>query len=180
MGCHDRHRPKRVTLIPLHIGFSGSSKPLPKEQRLALALTMEMIETHHTNRGIILHHGDCIHADTHAHAVAHILRWRVIIHPPAMANKRAFCETLYKTLEVRQPKPYLTRNHDIVNESSLLIACPRMIAESLRSGTWSTVRYARLLGRRVIIVRSDGLVMDDGTGSMLPGQLLFDGNVKSP
>jgi len=37
----------------------------------------------------------------------------------------------------------------IVRETSLLIAAPAMEIEALRSGTWSTVRYALRLGRPI-------------------------------
>lgn len=41
-------------------------------------------------------------------------------------------------------KPYLERNANIVEESSILIACPiDKNEEEWRSGTWSTVRKAR-------------------------------------
>jgi hypothetical protein len=51
-----------------------------------------------------------------------------------------------------------SRNHDIVDETELLIACPGELAEAVRSGTWATVRYARKLGRPIVIFWPDGSV----------------------
>jgi predicted Rossmann fold nucleotide-binding protein DprA/Smf involved in DNA uptake len=45
----------------------------------------------------------------------------------------------------------LVRNRAIVNSSGLLIAAPAG-EEILRSGTWSTVRYARSKDKRVRIL----------------------------
>jgi hypothetical protein len=95
--------------------------------------------------GATLHHGDAIGADAEAHDIAEALGCRVVIHPPAIGTHRAF-----KTAaEIRAPRPYLDRNKDIVRGTALLIAAPAEATEQLRSGTWSTVRYARRLGRQV-------------------------------
>lgn len=42
-----------------------------------------------------------------------------------------------------EPLPPLVRDKLIVKKGSALIACPWLNYEVLRSGTWSTVRYAR-------------------------------------
>jgi hypothetical protein len=57
-------------------------------------------------------------------------------------SKRAFCQGDV----VLTPRPYLVRNRHIVDASSVLIATPKG-DEELRSGTWSTVRYARKIRR---------------------------------
>jgi len=87
------------------------------------------------------HHGDCIGADAEAH---HIVRTffphvKIIGHPPVNESKRAFCTFD----EVRPADEYLVRNRAIVMCSDLLVATPGEAEEQLRSGTWSTVRYAR-------------------------------------
>ena len=96
-----------------------------------------------------LHHGDCVGADTEAHFVAGLMRIPVILHPPINPTKRAFCQG---ALETRDPKEYLVRNKDIVDETDMLIALPFGREEVQRSGTWATVRYARSLGRRIIML----------------------------
>jgi predicted Rossmann fold nucleotide-binding protein DprA/Smf involved in DNA uptake len=59
---------------------------------------------------------------------------------------------------LREPLPYLERNHAIVNESDFLIAAPDG-PETLRSGTWATVRYARKVGKRVLVIMPNGEIL---------------------
>lgn len=95
-----------------------------------------------------VHHGDCVGADAEFHDIAWGMCF-IIVHPPIEDMYRAFCIAPDKTLE---PRPYLARNKDIVNQSDILIAAPNTLVEEWRSGTWSTVRYARKMGKPVIIL----------------------------
>jgi len=109
------------------------------------------------------HHGDCTGADAAAHAVILGTKNRrqdeglpytsIIIHPPVIGTWRVFCQDYD---EIREPLPYLERNHVIVDEIDLLIAIPQTTSEEIQSGTWATVRYARGLGKPVIIIDPDG------------------------
>lgn len=54
-------------------------------------------------------------------------------------------------------RPPLERNRTIVDECEVLVACPAG-PEVTRSGTWSTIRYARRIGRPVVIIYPDGSV----------------------
>jgi hypothetical protein len=76
---------------------------------------------------------------------------KIVGHPPNNPAKRAFvpCD------ESRTPKDYLTRNHEIVRETELLLAFPKG-KEQLRSGTWATVRLARKQKRTVVVFGPDG------------------------
>ena len=102
----------------------------------------------------VLRHGDCVGADSQAHVVR-VEGYKgidcagVVIHPPEDPKKRAWCKG---AMEVREPRPYLARNRDIVDESNLLITTPRTQKEVLRSGTWATIRYARKTGKPVIVI----------------------------
>jgi nucleoside 2-deoxyribosyltransferase len=114
-----------------------------------------------------LHHGDCIGADAEFHETAILYRAyanrlghqpRIIVHPPKDERFRAFCESAD---ELRAPKDYIARNHDIVDECDVLIAAPRHDSEEMRSGTWATVRYARKVGKPIRIVYADGEVASE-------------------
>jgi hypothetical protein len=94
------------------------------------------------------HHGDCVGADAQAHLIANPYT-TVIIHPPLADRLRAGCDPSYGS--ILTPKPYLERNHDIVDACDLLIAAP-VGPEIQRSGTWATVRYARSIGRPTITI----------------------------
>ncbi len=122
---------------------------------MALFRTLLKLQGQNDPTNITLHHGDCIIADNVAHRIAKALSWRVEIHPPDNPTKRAFC----KHADLIHPeKPYLERNRDIVDASEALIATPAENAELARSGTWSTVRYARKKAIPVYIVFPDGSV----------------------
>src|SRR5688500_12413561 len=88
------------------------------------------------------HHGDAVGADAEAHDIAAALGCAIVIHPPAEARQRAF----KPGPDIRPAKTYLIRNKNIVRETEMLIAAPAERIEQLRSGAWSTVRFARRLG----------------------------------
>lgn len=129
-------------LTGAHVGFTGSRYGLTKRQFHNLdGLVFWRI------RDCTFHHGVCIGADKQAHDIAKILGFTVEGHPPIERRWRATCDCDV----LHEPKNYLERNHDIVDATEILIACPRG-PEELRSGTWSTVRYARKKGRQVVIL----------------------------
>jgi hypothetical protein len=131
------------------LGFTGSQK-IPSFPQ-AQALVEVLVEA--TER--VLHHGDCVGSDAIAHLLARAAGYRIVLHPPDATQKRAFC----RADEVWEPRPYLIRNHDIVNETSRLVAVVEGAEESYpRSGAWATVRYARLWRRPITIVWPDGRV----------------------
>jgi len=109
------------------------------------------------------HHGDCIGADEEAAAIAVGAGYRIFSHPPLNAAIRAFTRA---DVEL-QPKDYLVRNRDIVDVADVLVATPAGL-EVQRSGTWSTVRYARRLGKRTYIVMPDGTA--DPSSHALPSK----------
>jgi hypothetical protein len=149
--------------MPLSIGFTGTRKGLPDQQRHAFD---RFIIQHDISD---LHHGDCLGADEVAHAnfcwLAHDFwaRPTIYIHPPNIESMRAHCLTEYDeeassvTVVEVEPKPYLDRNKDIVRGRDFLLACPEG-EETLRSGTWSTVRFARKTGVPVVLFWPDGRV----------------------
>lgn len=134
----------------MKIGFTGTQKGMTEIQDI-------MFEKVMLRSGVKeFHHGDCIGTDAKAHDIikaAHI-SIQIVIHPPISSSKRAF-----RTSDrMREPKPYLDRNKDIVNETEQLIATPGEMTEQLRSGTWSTIRYAVKMKRSVTIIYPDGSI----------------------
>lgn len=131
-----------------HYGFTGSRLiPAPAQ---AAALWRWFSE----RRGW-LHHGDCVGSDKAAHIAAKAACWRVTAHPGLSAAR--LCAFVSDADERRPPKPNLARNSDIVDETAELVATPDG-PERLRSGTWSTIRKARALGRQVTIIWPDGRI----------------------
>ena len=129
-----------------HIGFTGTQQGITRNQRVLLYRCLKnLFDSDDIN---VLHHGDCIEGDTEAHDLAVRIGYEIEIHPSTIKSKRAFKNT-GKIRKIHEAKPPLERNHDIVNASRLLLACPKEEHEVLRSGTWSTVRYARKKHKRV-------------------------------
>lgn len=135
----------------IRIGFTGPQQQVTKAQQAAIAMVLVGHCLHTPQEPAEFHHGDCIGADRIAHIIAKSIGLKIILHPPDNDSKRAFCKAHVE----RKPKPYLDRNHDIVDETDCLIAAPQG-PEELRSGTWATVRYARKLERTIYIVWPDG------------------------
>lgn len=101
-----------------------------------------------------LHHGMCDGSDKECHNLARSLGgiW-IVGHPPI--NKKLFAKDL-DVDELREPKDYLPRDHDIVDESDDMVATPYEFQEMLRSGTWATIRYAVKARKWVTIIYPDG------------------------
>lgn len=121
-----------------HIGFTGTRKGLTPAQKTRLQEGFQRL-ANHANGIWRLHHGDCVGADATAHQLAKAIGGQIEIWPPINPKYRAWCENADK---VNEPDKYLTRNKHIVNASSLLVAATGG-EEELRSGTWSTIRYAK-------------------------------------
>lgn len=133
------------------IGFTGTQTGLSAQQKMVLTGILNSVGP----IGMFpneFHHGCCIGADSESHYIAKEVGLHIVLHPPTNLSK---ADTTLVGDEERRAKDYLARNHDIVNESSLLIACPKG-PEELRSGTWATVRYARKQKKQLIIIFPDG------------------------
>lgn len=138
----------------MRLGVTGSIKGATLAQAMKLWEIMASCEFRQ------LSHGDAIGVDALAHQAALAMRdfrstpWpRIVLHPPINESRRAFCKDAD---EIRDPKGYLARDKSIVDESDMLIAVPDTPEERLRSGTWTTVRYARKLHRFIIRINPDG------------------------
>jgi hypothetical protein len=134
------------------VGFTGTRGGMSEAQKAAVGLLLNTVLSDDPGSGSEFHHGDCIGADADAHRIARERGMRIVLHPPSVDKLRAFCD--YD--ESRDPRPYIERDHVLVDEVELLIATPGGFEEELRSGTWATVRYAIKCERPTIIVYPDG------------------------
>lgn len=141
----------------MDVGFTGSQIGMTQVQRAVVFRKLSFYNPDIT----AAHHGECIGADAAFHGVCLYLHIPIIGHPPINQSKRA---TLQGFLYEWEPKEYLARNKDIVRCSELLIATPAEKEEKLRSGTWSTIRFARKLGIPRYIVFPDGRVKEEEYG----------------
>jgi hypothetical protein len=112
-----------------------------------------------------LHHGDCMGIDEQADELAKAIGYRTICHPPSDPRHRADTEGHHY---MHNPRPYLARNHDIVEAVEVLLAFPGESVEVLRSGTWATVRWARRVHKTCMIVLPSGLVRVEDNNDRVP------------
>jgi hypothetical protein len=138
------------------LGFTGSRRgPTSAQAAAALRWLADCIT------GIVsIHHGNCLGWDV---AFSCFVRDvcppdgpfpREVAYPcdiPEQQDQNSWAD------EMRPVKPPLVRNRDIVDAADLLLACPDG-PERWRSGTWSMVRYARRIGKPVVIIWPDGRV----------------------
>lgn len=134
------------------VGFTGTRLGLTPEQAESLDTLISTLKPTQA------HHGDCIGADAEFHecCVSRLSIW-IVGHPPTSSAQRAFC----KCDELRPAKDFLDRNKDIVKESDVLVACPDSDREKWRSGTWSTIRYARVSRKQIWIVYPNGKIAEE-------------------
>lgn len=140
-----------MTGRPIKIGVTGTRERLTDAQiRRGTDLLADTWEG--STERLELHHGDCVGADATLHIIASAIGYRTVAHPPIHAWYRAHCDADTSW----EPKTYLARNADIVTSTDALLAFPKEMTEAKRGGTWWTVRYARKVGRRLVIVWPDG------------------------
>ena len=132
------------------VGFTGTQRGMTPEQDETVRKAFRRMEDEGGSQWAA--HGDCIGADAEFHDIAREFDMKVAIFPPENPSKRAWKEGD----TCAEPKPYLDRNKDIVDEVDYMLATPGEFEEVLRSGTWSTIRYAIKQQVPVQIVFPDG------------------------
>lgn len=134
----------------MKVGFTGTREGMTLAQKHAVETLLRDLH----RPGAEFHHGDCVGSDEEAAAIADELGFIIHSHPPTNRSMRAFARA---DLEY-QPLDYLVRNRAIVDVSDVMVAAVAG-PEQLRSGTWSTVRYARSNARSLAVVTPDGTVV---------------------
>ncbi len=140
----------------MNVGFTGTQRGMRQTQIDSFVKTISLLEITE------FRHGDCLGADHEAHGLVLLhtnIGVSIYIHPPVNGSKRAFCLASPR-VRILMPKDYLARNKDIVDSTDFLIATPGEGGEVLRSGTWSTVRYARKKNKQGRIITPCGKVYD--------------------
>lgn len=135
---------------PICIGFTGNRNGISESQKEGI------ISILNNYNHIVALHGDCVGSDTDFHNLCVANRaknpnkvLKIHIYPPSYSGLRSFL----KGDVVKAEKPFLKRNLDIIQDCSILIACPKdKNQEELRSGTWSTIRQARKQNKQIYIL----------------------------
>jgi|SRR5271157_6397207 len=128
------------------VGFTGTQKGAHPAQIAAAKEKLKALKEEGFDE---FHHGACIGADEQVAKIAKELGFKVIAHPglakdPANMQFRSDWNGSDETLGA---KPFIDRDHDIVDATETMLATPLTYEEQNRSGTWTTVRYAKKQGR---------------------------------
>ncbi len=133
------------------IGFTGTREGMS----IAQAGQLKKLLTLHAPTEV--HHGDCVGADAQFHMLCRELFGNAVeihIWPPEDPTYRAFMDGDV----MHEPLPYLQRDWMIVDHTQLLLATPKQNVEVMRSGTWTTIRYAKAKRRERVIITRKGHV----------------------
>ena len=136
----------------MNIGVTATQEGMSECQKTALRKILHACAASINE----FHHGDCVGGDADAHAIAidELGADRVFIHPPDNPKKRAYCQSVAENMSV--PKPYLVRNQDIIDASTVILGAPKSMERpsSLRGqGTWWTITHAEQAGKTVLILK---------------------------
>jgi len=131
------------------LGITGTrEEPTNAQLRSFLILLKEL-------GPVEFHHGCCTGADTITSKIISALDPGIVIvgHPPIITTMIGN----YKSNFDWVPKDYMDRNKDIVDVSEVLIGLVPTEYEIKRSGTWSTIRYARRKkNKKYYVIKPDG------------------------
>lgn len=131
------------------IGFTGTQRGVTEIQGETL---ISALIGFREAGALWMENGDCVGADDDAGRHWRHLGGKVSLHPPSNDRKRAWMPAD----RTAKAKPYLDRNRDIVKASDAMVATPAESEEQPRGGTWYTIRYARKLGKPLMIIAPDG------------------------
>jgi len=133
------------------ISFTGTQVGMTDKQKGELRNRLKEL------RPLLFVHGGCVGADDEADAIAASEGIDRLIIVGPYGPKRVLdlkwqnrgSNFIIKDFKVASP---LKRNPIIVRAGVRLIACPQQMKEIIRSGTWTTVRIARRLGKDVEVI----------------------------
>lgn len=103
-------------------------------------------------------HGCCIGVDEQFATISHLVgNFKIVAYPPIVDT--FFSHTAFDISHIKMARAdYMERNLAIVMDSKVLLAFPEQKQEIVRSGTWSTIRMARRLKHKMIIVFPNGSI----------------------
>ena len=138
----------------MKLGFTGTRHGMTTAQLQAFTAYVRR------ERPTRFHHGGCLGADAQAHRIVRVvlgLACPIEVWPSNIDGWRADIPGGAGVL-IHEPQDPLLRNHQIVNLVDKLFVTPESAKEIYRSGTWTTYRYAKRVGRRIVLCNPAGEV----------------------
>lgn len=134
----------------MRAGFTGTRKGMNFKQQGQLRIELMRLAPS------LLAHGACRGADDQADELAAEMDIYRVAYPSTASTRvhdnylRA--RTGSQITIILPPSLPLVRDKMIVDIAEIMIAAPKTMTEIVRSGTWTTVRYARRMKKEVIIL----------------------------
>jgi len=136
------------------IGFTGTREGMTSKQYQTVVRLLGELKPD------TVVHGDCYGSDTDFHKICMKIKGGILgNNPPSIVIRPSNLSTRAHNdgADIIHPeKAPLNRDLDIAQNCDKLIATPRQDTEVLRSGTWTTIRYARRFGKVIYIVKTNG------------------------
>lgn len=136
-----------------NVGITASREGLSAQQCDALTKILHRLRCEFG--ALLFHHGCCRGGDEIGARLAREAGYFVVGHPPESNKLRSWVKCDY----LMDPLPYLDRDTRIVEWSDFVIGLPQ-IPECSRSGTWYTIREARRLQRRLVVINTAGMIIE--------------------
>lgn len=134
------------------VGFTGTRKGMTDNQKIKVKQLLEEIFP------LTARHGCCVGADDEFNTICMECVFNVpIITVGQPSNLKEYQMDLSRVQHVMPEDAPLQRNRFLVIRSGIMIACPFESKEILRSGTWSTIRYAIKTKTPIYIVYPNGV-----------------------
>lgn len=134
------------------LGFTGSRSGMTADQIVVVRrLLLELKPTK-------VVHGDCYGSDNEFHQLVTLLRSAQLLPDVKIktrpSNLSTSCNNNADETEI--PVAPLVRDKLIVADADKMLATPAQNLPILRSGTWTTIRYAHQTGKVIYIITPDG------------------------
>ena len=137
------------------IAFTGPRTGMSTRQQDSFTEIITTYAGYHftTSQNLLFFHGGCNGSDIEARDIALACKeYQKIDIECFPGDKDQYENNIGFDQEVHDQMPYLWRNKNMVNACNILIATPQSLVEELRSGTWSTIRYARKIKKPCLIL----------------------------
>jgi hypothetical protein len=134
----------------MKIGITGTREGMNAYQKQMMQEYLEHLAVE-SKFNAEFHHGDCNGVDVQAAAIAQEQGFKIICHPPIRDEEQGH----FGGDEIRDPKGYLERDRNIVDETDFLLVVPKQNNWQPKGGTWYTHDYAKKMGKPVIIFYPD-------------------------
>lgn len=139
------------------LGFTGTRRGMSGSQEHAVRRCVQkLVRLHGSSLRVV--HGDCQGADAQFDRICASLGVSRGCRP---ADTGPLLRARTGATELAPPAPPLERNRLIVADATELLAGPFELEETQRSGTWATVRAARMARKRCVLALPDGSLMLD-------------------